>query len=427
MRIIRNLLLLLALFATTLNAQNRKWEVSDQTLTVYSTSNYVGELGKLHAGDVIEEMDIVDGKIKFNYNGKTGYVSTLCCKEMSQEDASAVDTSQGVGHVAQIEGQRYKVVSDRAVSVHAADGTLATIGHLWKDDELDAEGFSADGRFVQFTFNEQPAIISAEYLKHIPIALDADGNPLPPQVPSYKPKQEANVPLAILAVVIGLVLFVPITAIEVCGFVNLFFFVFKYQTLRRFYNRRAGCDFMPQGRLSLMLLKGLIPLAIVFFVSVGWMFLASSFEGSLGPNISANDIGEFGGVLGLIVAVLWVLCVTIPRRARKVGKRQAKWETIYSVMTMSVLIPVAIFMFNVMLVLLIGIPFVMFLLKYVIPGAFPTAGGAVGSAASAISRFGNGNAPTCGNCEKYRTMGCPYSSNINLNRRTDTCDQWVHK
>lgn len=397
----RLIVVLLTLFVSILTVQARKWVVSDETLTVWSTANYIGELGKLHRGDVIEELEIAEGdKIKFNYNGKTGYVSSNCCKVMNEEEAQDIDTSNGVGRVAEIEGNRYKVISETSIPIFAADGSNKTIGHLWKDDEIDATGFSTDERFLLFSYKGQDAMVSAAYFKHIPIAKDADGNPLPPQVPSDKPKNEGNIPLAIGILVVGAIAFIPLLLIQVVAWGNLLFFVFGYQRLRRFYNKRAGNDFMPAKRMSRLLLKGLIPLGIVAVITLGGTILLNSLQLDLGDvgSIMPNIFGLFG----VVVAAIYVIGFAIPHRAKVVGKRQAKWETIYSVLTLAVLIPVAIWLFNVMLVLLVAIPLCLFILNYVLPGAFASAGGAIGSAASgAAGAASNGNPGTCSTCGCY--------------------------
>lgn len=87
-------LLLLAICCVTAVAQ-RKWVVSDETLTVWGTPDYLNKLGMLHRGDTIVEEGIENEKIRFTYQGKKGYVATYCCKRVTEETVKKSTKEKG--------------------------------------------------------------------------------------------------------------------------------------------------------------------------------------------------------------------------------------------------------------------------------------------------------------------------------------------
>lgn len=69
---------------SSITMQAAKYEVRDETLTVYDDPERTHALGKMHRGDVFESNEKAMSMLVFDYNGKKGMVAEYCCREIAE-------------------------------------------------------------------------------------------------------------------------------------------------------------------------------------------------------------------------------------------------------------------------------------------------------------------------------------------------------
>ncbi|MDR2131545.1 MAG: hypothetical protein LBP56_10360 [Odoribacteraceae bacterium] len=110
-----------------------------------------------------------------------------------------------------------------------------------------------------------------------------------------------------------------LSGLHVLYWVIMFFYLLKWQSMRRWFNRRGGRDFMPVSRIerpqTIAITVGVI-MTVVFIVG-----------GMLGDDLSSTaDIFSL-----LAYAFFAVYCIRKYKRdKREIGKRAAKWYAIYT-------------------------------------------------------------------------------------------------
>lgn len=187
-----------------------KWRVTDQDLTVWDSPNYLQKLGMIHRGYEIEEIDIDGDMIKFEYKGQTAYVATYCCEKI----ASVSNAGAQEQHSESVTGE-------------AADA-------------------SAETSHVEVTKTASAPSTRKQSGTGTPTHEPADA-----QEPSDGADNGEQIS-TIGWIVMGGIYAVALLQVPFMLFiiVQVFKFFFRWEKMRRRWNRRAGAPIMPERRLS---------------------------------------------------------------------------------------------------------------------------------------------------------------------------------
>ena len=129
---------------------------------------------------------------------------------------------------------------------------------------------------------------------------------------------------------IGVIVAVVGFAIAAIPVVPAFFFLFRWERMRDWFNERAGTDFMPYDRLDRRLLHGVVLGLMLISVCPGFALTASV---ALGVVVPALEDHLAILIPFAIVAYLAPLAIYIAlrnsHRAKRIGRRAARWEMVY--------------------------------------------------------------------------------------------------
>lgn len=187
-----------------------KWRVTDQDLTVWDSPNYLQKLGMIHRGYEIEEIGIDGDMIKFEYKGQTAYIATYCCEKIAPgNNAGAQEQHNGSN------------------TEEATDASAAT---------------------SQVEVKEVASAPSASKQR-------GDGTSTQEQADAQEPSDGADNGEQISTmgwIVMGVIYAVALLQVPFMLYiiVQLFKFFFRWEKMRRRWNRRAGAPIMPEKRLS---------------------------------------------------------------------------------------------------------------------------------------------------------------------------------
>ncbi len=126
-------------------------------------------------------------------------------------------------------------------------------------------------------------------------------------------------------------------AVAVVGFavaalpaVPAFFFLFRWEKMRDWFNERAGSDFMPYDRLDRRLLHGLVLGLMLSFVCPSFALLASVALGVVIPALEDHlAILIPFAVAAYFTPLAIYIALRNSHRAKSIGRRAARWEMVY--------------------------------------------------------------------------------------------------
>ena len=184
-------------------------------------------------------------------------------------------------------------------------------------------------------------------------------------------------------------------------FIFCVLYLFKYDALAAWFNRRAGCRIVPDKRLNLLLLY---PLVVIVPMRVTAMAMPL-------------DLGVMFGV-GAGAALVAVLI-----RSTRIGFRAAVWELIYAALSL-----VAV---GYLLTLLVWVLVIYAIAWFVRSDRSDGAGaGSGGLGSSGGSGDSDDDSPSgnsvdyrhvCGNCRYFRDPMCPRQGNLFVDANDDAC------
>lgn len=154
---------------------------------------------------------------------------------------------------------------------------------------------------------------------------------------------------------------------------------FSFGKLRSWINRKAGEDVVPECRVHPLMWKGL------------WFYIGCAFC-----------------LLPGIIYAIYEYRKSLAHRS----VRATRWRAFYVVcatLTCAIIFGITCWLIMIYVAIGMGGKIADFALK---------------SDQSAKPREDSGLGNVCGNCGNYRTNGCPYYGDINLNRMTDSCGNW---
>lgn len=177
-------------------------------------------------------------------------------------------------------------------------------------------------------------------------------------------------------------------------------FLFRFEKLAAWFNRRAEHPIVPEGRLSLLLLY---PLVVIIPMRLGAMVFPLNVWAWLGV-----------GAAAALVAILI--------RSGRIGFRAAFWEFVYAVLSL-----VAV---GYLLTLLVWVLVIYVIVWFVrsdrsSEGSGGSGGGSGGGGSDDSDDGGSGNSVdyrhVCGNCIYFRDPMCPYEGNSFIGSNDDAC------
>lgn len=191
-----------------------KWRVTDQDLTVWDSPNYLQKIGMIHRGYEIEELGMDGDMIKFEYKGQTAYVATYCCERIKANDKT--------GAQEQIEASTNETFDK--TTVETSQGEVQ-----------EKESASPD---------KQPQTEKVSTQKQV----DTEEN-------AATDKAQDNEPIGVLGwIVIGGIYTVGLLegVFTIWIIVQVFKYLFRWEKMRRRWDKRADAPIMPEDRLSAM-------------------------------------------------------------------------------------------------------------------------------------------------------------------------------
>lgn len=291
------------------------WEVTDADLTVWDSPNYLNKLGMMHQGDTFEEEGMDGDMIKFLYKGKTAYVSSNCCQRFEPEPDSDEDVEEG---------------ETESATQEVEETTTAPTGQpVNQNVEASSKKDSA-----QVTAQDAADPISEKF--------EDGGTPL----------MIALFILGLLGGVLGLI-----------AVVFTFFYVFKYKTLARWFNKRCEGDVIPDKRFNKLLIAPVLAALGTVASTLVFGYAASVVD-------SESTWQILLAMLGIILTAAMpslTLWYKYRKDKKQYGKKTALWMMAYSLFSI-----VAIYLICVVIAyILIGIVAVL-IFALIFAVAFPT-------------------------------------------------------
>mgnify|MGYP006928584381 CR=1 FL=1 len=185
---------------------------------------------------------------------------------------------------------------------------------------------------------------------------------------------------------IGAVVAVVGFAIAALPAVPAFFFLFRWEQMRDWFNERAGADFMPYNRINRRLLHGVVLVLMLVFVCPSFALLASVALGVVVPFLEDNlAILIPVAIVAYLAPLAIYIALRNSHRAKRIGLRAARWEMCY------------IFVTTVTIAWLVSISFGVFVFVIIFLILREIARTPLGSSSGGSS---HGN-DCCGNCWYY--------------------------
>lgn len=191
-----------------------KWRVTDQDLTVWDSPNYLQKIGMIHRGYEIEELGLDGDMIKFEYKGQTAYVATYCCERIISNGKT--------GAQEQIDASTNETFDK--TTVETSQGEVQEKESASSAKQPQAEKVSTQ---KQVDTEENAATDKAQDNKSI----------------------SAIGWISTVALYIGILLYV---ALSIWFIVQIFKYLFRWEKMRRRWDKRANAPIMPEDRLSAM-------------------------------------------------------------------------------------------------------------------------------------------------------------------------------
>lgn len=154
---------------------------------------------------------------------------------------------------------------------------------------------------------------------------------------------------------------------------------FNFGKLRSWINQKAGEDVVPDCRVHPLMWKGL------------WLYVGCAFC-----------------LLPGIIYAIYEYKKSLTHRSTRATRWRAFYVA-YATLTCAIIFAITCWVIVIFLAIGMGGKIADYALK---------------SDQSAKPATDNGLGAVCGNCGNYRTNGCPYYGDINLNRMTDSCNNW---
>lgn len=271
-RLLLVLFLLTATVAQTAWAdEGDKWRVSDQDLSVWSSPDYLSKLGTVHRGYEITELGIDGDMIQFCYNGQTAYVASYCCERIPNETVQQAATEKVETVVTPTPAN--KAAAKKETQLKEKETAPA---HDEKSEELSAGGIALS----------------------ILLAL-----------------------LGVIGMGVGLV-----------AFVFTVFYVFKYQSLAAWFNRKCEAEAIPYKRMNSLLWPPVIAALAMAILGGGINCLLTL--GATG-NEGLQMLLFLLGILLTLAIPFFVLRYVYLKNKRQYGKKAARWMMIYSLLSIT--------------------------------------------------------------------------------------------
>lgn len=324
-------LLAFALFFSVQALAGAKWVVKDQELTVWDSPEYFNRLGMVHRGYEIDAIAIEGNMIRFNYNGKTAYVATYCCEMVDEE--SKVGATQDT-----------EETPAQPATANASKGEkVMTESHTEAPQQVVA------GQDARHAEERQPSF------------------------PAW---------VVILFGLLGLAF----GALFLLTLVFSFYYAFRYEKLRSWFNNKCKSDCIPAKRFNKLLIAPAVAVGLTLATNLASMSLVPAMSGG----------GKLVAVLTFVVLLIAVPAVVLLAAYNKnrslYGSRAARWITAYSILSI-----VAIYLIFVIAVYLI--------LIYVCLCILSEVGSSSAKSSGDGSTSGSGNsARSCSKCRHCGAM-----------------------
>ena len=191
-----------------------RWRVTDQDLSVWDSPNYLQKIGMIHRGYEIEEVGIDGDMIKFEYEGQTAYVATYCCERIISNGKTGAREQMGA----------------------STNETLAQTAVETSQGEVKEKESASSAK--------QPQTVKASTQRQV----DTEEN-------AATDKTQNNGPISAIGWILTVALFIVkllYVVITIWFFVQIFKYLFRWEKMRRRWNKRANAPVMPEDRLSAM-------------------------------------------------------------------------------------------------------------------------------------------------------------------------------
>lgn len=190
-----------------------KWRVTDQDLTVWDSPNYLQKIGMIHRGYEIEELGIDGDMIKFEYKGQTAYVATYCCERIISNGKTGAQEQTGA----------------------STNETFGKATAETSQGEVQEKASASSARQPQ-------AVVKTPTQKQV----DTEETAATDKTQDNEPVSAAGW-MAMIAIYAVILLKVAFT---VWIIVQIFKYLFRWDKMRRRWNRKACAPIMPEDRLS---------------------------------------------------------------------------------------------------------------------------------------------------------------------------------
>lgn len=306
---------------------------------------------------------------------------------------------------------KWKVVEDE-VTVWDSPECTYEMGHLQKDKVINVQQVVGDWLMISYLGDDacvnkdacveyveatpaektEPKVIGKTNDSQEVAAIQEESADV--QQPSYSEKL-GDIPenlkwLLVIAIPIVIVIFV----LYVMAFVFLIFYVFMYDKLRRWFDRRCGMEIIPKSRIN-SVLKMMMGVALMSLVP----YLILRF----GTDWISNAMIKGTVQIVLMILMLFVPFVRLKREYRRYsvafGKKAAKWIIIYGMLSLF-----AVYVTAVLALSIVCLLFIAYCGTWIL---------SQGSADSAL----NIHNLHCDTCTNYGTGSCPYPNKANPSGR----------
>ena len=150
--------------STSSPISTKQMEVTATSLNVRSSASTTGSiLGKLSKGTKINVSEVKNGWAKFQYNGKTAYVSSSYLKNISNSENSSNNSSSNSSNNS---STKQMEVTATSLNVRSSASTTGSIlGKLSKGTKINVS--EVKNGWAKFQYNGKTAYASADYLKYV--------------------------------------------------------------------------------------------------------------------------------------------------------------------------------------------------------------------------------------------------------------------
>lgn len=269
-------------------AAGEKWVVTDSELTVWDSPDYQNRLGMVTRGYEIDAIAIEGDMIRFEYEGKTAYVATYCCKKVADTPAVEALDAQEMGTAA---------TSAENTSVKAVPA----------ENGVKVEQTGGDAKAGKTDVFDTGKLHSKMGWAAIPLML-----------------------FGVVFLVVGLAAVV----FTVC-------YAFCPKALASWFNDRCDADVIPAKRFNKLLLPpvyaaiGMIAASCVMSavtVAVGSSFIEDAPDNPGGTWILTACLGILANLAVVFSVPFFILRHWYKKYRDLYGKKAARWMTVYSIM-----------------------------------------------------------------------------------------------